>query len=209
MNQKSRAFAVTAALLAASFAAGPSVAQRQGGILKIYMLDSPASMSIHEEATVVAERPVMGVFNNLVMFDQHVQQNSLGSIIPDLAIGWSWNEDGTDLTFPLREGVQRGVEHQARLDCLPVDIVEELAGTVAGDGFVVPVEVGQHAVHINEDHGRLAAAIVNRPWLSEECAVFGGSMRSPGAVLRDLTVPDAPGSRRSRGAALGSLVDTF
>jgi hypothetical protein len=32
------------------------------------MLDSPASMSIHEEATVVAERPVMGVFNNLVMF---------------------------------------------------------------------------------------------------------------------------------------------
>jgi peptide/nickel transport system substrate-binding protein len=106
MNQKSRAFAVTAALLAASFAAGPSVAQKQGGILKIYMLDSPASMSIHEEATVVAERPVMGVFNNLVMFDQHVQQNSLGSIVPDLAIGWSWNEDGTDLTFPLREGVK-------------------------------------------------------------------------------------------------------
>jgi peptide/nickel transport system substrate-binding protein len=96
MNQKSRAFAVTAALLAASFAASPSVAQKQGGILKIY---------IHEEATVVAERPVMGVFNNLVMFDQHVQQNSLSSIIPDLAIGWSWNEDGTDLTFPLREGV--------------------------------------------------------------------------------------------------------
>src|SRR6202045_117055 len=106
MNQKSRAFAVTAALLAASFAAGPSVAQKQGGILKIYMLDSPASMSIHEEATVVAERPVMGVFNNLVMFDQHVQQNSLGSIVPDLAIGWSWNEDGTDLTFPLRKGVK-------------------------------------------------------------------------------------------------------
>jgi peptide/nickel transport system substrate-binding protein len=106
MNQKSRAFAVTTALLAASFATDPSVAQKQGGILKIYMLDSPASMSIHEEATVVAERPVMGVFNNLVMFDQHVQQNSLGSIIPDLAIGWSWNEDGTDLTFPLREGVK-------------------------------------------------------------------------------------------------------
>src|ERR1700722_11867933 len=106
MNQKSRAFAVTAALLAASFAAGPSVAQKQGGILKIYMLDSPASMSIHEEATVVAERPVMAVFNNLVMFDQHVQQNSLGSIVPDLAIGWSWNEDGADLTFPLREGVK-------------------------------------------------------------------------------------------------------
>src|SRR6266436_577791 len=106
MNQKSRAFAVTASLLAASFVAGPSIAQKQSGILKIYMLDSPASMSIHEEATVVAERPVMGVFNNLVMFDQHVPQNSLGSIVPDLAIGWSWNEDGTELTFPLRQGVK-------------------------------------------------------------------------------------------------------
>src|SRR5882762_419133 len=87
-------------------AAPAALAQKQGGILRSYMLDSPASMSIHEEATVVAERPVMGVFNNLVMLDQHVQQNSLGSIVPDLAIGWSWNEDGTDLTFPLREGVK-------------------------------------------------------------------------------------------------------
>ena len=28
---------------------------------------------------------MMGVFNNLVMFDQHVAQNSLQSIVPDLA----------------------------------------------------------------------------------------------------------------------------
>jgi hypothetical protein len=34
-------------------------------------------MSILEEATVFAEGPMMGVFNNLVMFDQHVKQNSL------------------------------------------------------------------------------------------------------------------------------------
>jgi hypothetical protein len=32
-------------------------------------------MSIHEEATVFAEGPMMGVFNNLVMLDQHVPQN--------------------------------------------------------------------------------------------------------------------------------------
>ena len=49
---------------------------------------------------------MMGVFNNLVMFDQHVKQNSLQSIVPDLATGWSWNEDGTELTFPLRQGVK-------------------------------------------------------------------------------------------------------
>jgi peptide/nickel transport system substrate-binding protein len=72
----------------------------------MYTLDSPASMSIHEETTVFAQRPMMGVFNNLVMFDQHVKQNSLQSIVPDLATGWSWNEDGTELTFPLRQGVK-------------------------------------------------------------------------------------------------------
>jgi peptide/nickel transport system substrate-binding protein len=71
----------------------------------MYDPDSPASMSILEEGTVFAEGPMMGVFNNLVMFDQHVAQNSLQSIVPDLATGWSWNEDGTELTFALREGV--------------------------------------------------------------------------------------------------------
>jgi peptide/nickel transport system substrate-binding protein len=71
------------------FAAEAASAQKQGGILKMYSPDSPASMSIHEEATVFAEGPMMGVFNNLVMFDQHVPQNSLQSILPDLATAWS------------------------------------------------------------------------------------------------------------------------
>jgi peptide/nickel transport system substrate-binding protein len=62
-------------------------------------------MSIHEEATVFAEGPMMGVFNNLVIYDQHMPQNSLQSIVPDLATGWSWSEEGTELTLPLREGV--------------------------------------------------------------------------------------------------------
>src|SRR6202035_3745975 len=47
-----------------------------------------------------------GVFNNLVMFDQHVKQSSLQSIVPDLASGWSWNEEGTALPLPLRQGVK-------------------------------------------------------------------------------------------------------
>src|SRR5215472_4918357 len=72
----------------------------------MYSPDSPASMSIHEEATVFAEGPMMGVFNNLVMYDQHVPQNSLESIVPDLATGWSWSEDGTELTLPLHQGVK-------------------------------------------------------------------------------------------------------
>ena len=55
-----------------------------------------------------AKRPMMGVFNNLVMFDQQVKQNSLESMVPDLATGWSWNEDWTELTLPLRQGMANG-----------------------------------------------------------------------------------------------------
>src|SRR5499433_3872210 len=99
------AFAMAGPLLA-GLAAEPALAHKSGGILKMYSPDSPASMSIHEEATFVAEGPMMGVFNNLVMFAQSVKQNSLDAIVPDLATGWSWNEEGTELTLPLRQGVR-------------------------------------------------------------------------------------------------------
>ena len=100
------AFAVMGALLATISGTGPVLAQKAGGVLKIYHRDSPASMSILEEATNSTEIPMMGVFNNLVLYKQDVPQNSLQSIIPDLATDWSWNEDGTELTFRLREGVK-------------------------------------------------------------------------------------------------------
>ena len=105
MKRRIRASVATVGLVIALFAANPTFAQKPGGVLKMYSPDSPASMSIHEEATVFAEGPMMGVFNNLVMYDQHVPQNSLQSIVPDLATGWSWNEEGTELTLPLRQGV--------------------------------------------------------------------------------------------------------
>ena len=105
MAKKFRALAAAGGVIMAMAISAPVWAQKQGGILRQYMIDSSASMSIHEEATPVATRPVMAVFNNLVMFDERVPQNSLASIIPDLATGWSWNEDGTELTFPLRQGV--------------------------------------------------------------------------------------------------------
>jgi peptide/nickel transport system substrate-binding protein len=39
------------------------------------------------------------------MYKQDVTQNSEQSIVADLAISWSWNEEGTELTFPLHQGV--------------------------------------------------------------------------------------------------------
>ncbi len=85
---------------------GPAQAQKQGGTLHIAHRDSPASMSPLEEVTVSAVAPMMAVFNNLVVFDQHIPQNSLRSIVPDLASDWSWSDDGKELTFRLREGVR-------------------------------------------------------------------------------------------------------
>src|SRR5690349_17012308 len=78
---------------------------KHGGILRITHRDSPASMSIHEEGTISVVLPMMGVFNNLVVFDPKAPQNTLEGIVPDLAKAWSWSADGKKLTFALREGV--------------------------------------------------------------------------------------------------------
>ena len=46
--------------------AGPvAEAQKSGGVLIMSHFDSPASMSMHEEATGAVNRPMMGVFNNI------------------------------------------------------------------------------------------------------------------------------------------------
>src|SRR2546423_5536045 len=95
-----------AALLAVPCSSDVALAEKAGGVLRIPFVTSPASMSIHEESTIATLGPMMGVFNNLVMFDQHVPQNSLSSIVPDLAESWAYNEDGKSLTFKLRQGVK-------------------------------------------------------------------------------------------------------
>jgi ABC-type transport system substrate-binding protein len=92
--------------LAMLAAGGAAHAQKPGGILKIQHWDTPASMSIHEEATYSVVVPVMGVMGNLVIYDQHIAQNSLKDIVPDLAESWAWSEDGKELTFKLRGGVK-------------------------------------------------------------------------------------------------------
>jgi len=103
MKRGLRVLASAGTLLLLSTAAS---AQKPGGILKIGHFDSPASMSMLEESTAAVNRPMMGVFNNLVIFKQDVPQNTLRSIVPELASGWAWNEEGTELTFPLRQGVK-------------------------------------------------------------------------------------------------------
>src|SRR5499427_7685133 len=101
-----RAAVAASALLISISGGGAAFAQKPGGILKMYVWDNPPSMSMLDGVNPIGQRVTMGVFNNLVMFDQHVKQSSLKSIVPDLATGRSWNEEGTALTLPLRKGVK-------------------------------------------------------------------------------------------------------
>ncbi len=93
------AFALTATLLVQ-----PAHAQKQGGILKSYVWDTPPSASIHEEATISTVFPFMPVFNNLVLFDQTKKEANLDTIVPDLGKSWTWDNAKTTLTFQLEQG---------------------------------------------------------------------------------------------------------
>ncbi|CAN5798419.1 ABC transporter substrate-binding protein [soil metagenome] len=94
---------LAAALLCGSNAA---FAQKAGGTLRVFHTDNPPSTSILEEFSASTVVPFMPIFNNLVVFDPSVPQDSDKSIVPDLAESWSWNEDKTELTFKLRRGVK-------------------------------------------------------------------------------------------------------
>ena len=98
--------AAVGALLLAGAVAAPAAAQKRGGVFRVWNFDSPPGLNIYEQATPPGQGPLMAIYNNLILFDQHVAQDNLASIVPDLATKWSWNEEGTELTFTLRQGVK-------------------------------------------------------------------------------------------------------
>src|SRR6476661_9829730 len=98
-----QSLAATMLFLLAATNLAPAAEPKQGGVLRMYHRDSPGSASIHEGATYSVNIPFMPVFNNLVVFKQDVPQNSVESIVPDLAESWTWSSDNKKLTFKLRK----------------------------------------------------------------------------------------------------------
>src|SRR5579864_470198 len=96
----------TALLAALTLSTAQAAEPKHGGILHIYHRETPPSLSIHEEATFSVNVPAMPIFNNLIEYDQHKPQNSMGTIVPDLATEWAWSKDALSLTFKLRQGVK-------------------------------------------------------------------------------------------------------
>src|SRR6476660_3751345 len=98
--------ALAAAVLAVASIAGAQAAEpKHGGILHIYHRETPPSLSIHEEATFSVNVPAMPIYSNLVIYDQHKPQNSMGTIRPELATSWEWSKDNLSLIFKIRQGV--------------------------------------------------------------------------------------------------------
>jgi len=86
--------------------AASSYAQKSGGVLRIAVRESPGSPSLIEESSIYTNLPFMGVFNNLVLFDQQDKIARPETIKPELATEWSWSADNKVVTFKLREGVK-------------------------------------------------------------------------------------------------------
>jgi peptide/nickel transport system substrate-binding protein len=81
-------------------------AQKSGGVLRMAVREGPGSISLIEESSIYTNLPLMGVFNNLVLFDQQDKIARPESIKPELATEWAWSEDRKSITFKLREGVK-------------------------------------------------------------------------------------------------------
>lgn len=86
--------------------AAPAQTPKAGGTLIATLNEAPPSFSLHDETTIGAVWPTMPCYSNLILFDPLKKQESLNTIIGELAEKWSWQEGGRNLVFFLRKGVK-------------------------------------------------------------------------------------------------------
>ncbi|HZP38420.1 MAG TPA: ABC transporter substrate-binding protein [Methylomirabilota bacterium] len=101
--------ALAALVAAAALLASPAGAQskpKRGGILNTVLIEDPPGLNIHESATVSNVWPVSPCYSNLVYFDPLKAQESVETVIPELAERWSWQDNYKNLVFFLRRNVK-------------------------------------------------------------------------------------------------------
>jgi peptide/nickel transport system substrate-binding protein len=111
MSRARVAASLIAAVLVVIVAAGgtPALGQtpKSGGILNVAQRGDPAQgFAIHETSTIDVVWPGAPCFNNLVVYDPLKKQESIDTIIGDLAEKWSWQDNYRNLVFFLRKGVK-------------------------------------------------------------------------------------------------------
>ncbi len=84
----------------------PAQAPKFGGVLVTSPLSATPSLSPHEESTVATVQQASPCFNNLLYFDPAKKQESVDTLIPELAEKWVWRDGHRTLVFNLRRDVK-------------------------------------------------------------------------------------------------------
>ena len=84
----------------------PAQAPKHGGVLRIHPLSAPPSLSPHEESTIATVQPASACYSGLAYFDPAKRQESIDTVIPELAEKWSWQDNYRNLVFLLRKDVK-------------------------------------------------------------------------------------------------------
>jgi peptide/nickel transport system substrate-binding protein len=80
---------------------------KSGGSLNIMLReDLSQGFAVHETSTISSVWPVSPCFNNLVIFDPLKRQESVDTVIGELAEKWSWQDNYRNLVFFLRKDVK-------------------------------------------------------------------------------------------------------
>ncbi len=103
-----RSLLAPASLLVLLLLVLPVTAQtpKTGGILVTSPLSATPSLSPHEESTIATVQQASPCFSNLVYFDPARKQESVDTLIPELAEKWSWQDSYRNLVFFLRHDVK-------------------------------------------------------------------------------------------------------
>jgi peptide/nickel transport system substrate-binding protein len=101
------AFALLVVLVIALSTPAISQTPKAGGTINVTQReDLPQGFAIHETQTSSTVWPSMPCFNNLVVYDPAKKQESLDTIVGELAEKWSWQDNYRNLVFFLRKGVK-------------------------------------------------------------------------------------------------------